>query len=352
LTEPEKNRTDSAGAGEPQNPVVIPEALLLAMKLETIFMPYATRQRGKLFADGRNTHARFVHYTSAEAALSIIQGKRVWMRNTTCMSDYREVQHGFDILNSFFSDKSESRAFINALDVCVPGAATEAIALFNQWWTDSPSSIRVNTYITSISDHDDKEDLHGRLSMWRAFGHVAARVAIVFRVPWYSGGTQALSVMFSPVGYLTKDEVHAELHAVIENVRANSAFLRTVDRSVVVRLVLLMLVAGVACLKHEGFREEREWRAIYLPKLWHSPLMESSTESVGGVPQKVYNFPLDVTVSDALHDLDITRIFDRLIIGPSPYPWVMYEAFVTALLKAGVSDAANRVFASNIPIRA
>lgn len=134
-----------------------------------------------------------------------------------------------------------------------PGAASEAIALFNQWWTDSPSRIRVNTYITSITEHDDKEDLHGRLSMWRAFGNVAARVAIVFRVPWYSGGIQALNVMFSPVGYLTKDQVHAVIPAVIENVCANSAFLRTVDRSVVVRLVLLMLVAGVACLKHEGF---------------------------------------------------------------------------------------------------
>jgi len=38
-----------------------------------------------------------VHYTSAEAALSIIGDKRVWIRNTTCMSDFREVEHRFDI---------------------------------------------------------------------------------------------------------------------------------------------------------------------------------------------------------------------------------------------------------------
>lgn len=83
-----------------------------------------------------------------------------------------------------------------------------------------------------------------------------------------------------------------------------------------------------------------------------SPLMESSTEIIGGVPQIVYKFPLDGTVSDALRGLDLSRILDGLIIGPSPYPWVMKEAFVAALLKAGVTDAESRVFVSNIPIRA
>jgi hypothetical protein len=62
--------------------------------------------------------------------------------------------------------------------------------------------------------------------------------------------------------------------------------------------------------------------------------------------------PLDSTVSDALGDLDLSRMFDRLIIGPSPYPWVMYEAFTAALTKAGVMEAETRVFTSGIPIRA
>jgi len=36
-------------------------------------------------------------------------------------------------------------------------------------------------------------------------------------------------------------------------------------------------------------------------------------------------------------------MFGRLIVGPSPYPWVMYEAFVEALTKLGITDAASRV---------
>jgi hypothetical protein len=73
--------------------------------------------------------------------------------------------------------------------------------------------------------------------------------------------------------------------------------------------------------------------------------MISSTEPIGGVPQIIYKIPLDKS------ELDLASMFDRLIVGPSPYPWVMYEAFVDALTRAGVTDAGNRVRISEIPLR-
>jgi hypothetical protein len=138
---------------------------------------------------------------------------------------------------------------------------------------------------------------------------------------------------------------------VIANIRANCDYLRSVDRSFIVRTVLIMLLAGVVSLKHEGFQEEREWRTVYAPNRWPSSLMESGTEVVSGVPQIVFKIPMDVTKSEKLADLDFSRIFDRLILGPSPYPWPMYQAFVDALKKAGVENAQDRVFVSGIPIR-
>jgi hypothetical protein len=163
--------------------------------------------------------------------------------------------------------------------------------------------------------------------------------------------TLELKTIFSPLGYLTSAEVHAGIYEVIESVRNNGDFLRSVDRSLVVTIVFGMLLVGVTCLKHEGFHEEREWRAIYSPKVLPSSLVESSTEIVGGIPQIVYKLRLDEAKSPALAELDLSRILDRQIIGPSPYPWVMYEAFVAALSKAGIPDAENRVFISNIPVR-
>jgi hypothetical protein len=190
------------------------------------------------------------------------------------MADFMEVEIGHDMLERAFSDGARKH-FFDALDLIVSEAAEEAVKRFDEWW----EHIRFSCYISSISEHDNDEDLHGRLSMWRA------------------------------------------------------------------------LLGAVTCIKHKGFQEELEWRAIYTPKITQSPLMECSTEVIGGVPQLIYKIPLDKSVSPDLTGLDLANIFDRLIIGPSPFPVAMYEAFVDALAKAGVSDASGRVWNSNIPLR-
>jgi hypothetical protein len=322
-----------------------PEKYELAIRLENIFMPKARARRDALY--NKKDRARFVHYTSAEAALNIIRTKRIWMRNTACMSDYREVSHGYDLLNAFFLDETNRNNFIGALDLCSPNIGQEAITLFNQWWSD----IQRNSYISSISEHDDSEDMHGRLSMWRAYGGSSASVAIVFSVPWYSGASEALNVMFSPVIYLNKDEAYNEINEVISNVQAHHKFLSSVDRLVLLGQVFNMLVTSVTCFKHEGFGEELEWRLLYAPNRSPSPLVKYDTEIIRGIPQIVYKMPLDVTVSNSLADLDISRLFDRLIIGPSQFSVAQYDAFVDTLKNAGVPDAEKRVFISGIPIR-
>src|SRR5262249_38411311 len=85
---------------------------------EAIFHPLAKRQRGALY--DQNPSARFVHYTSAESALKIITSKRLWMRNTTCMADYREVQHGYGILVRYFADLQKRSTFVQSIEQCAP----------------------------------------------------------------------------------------------------------------------------------------------------------------------------------------------------------------------------------------
>jgi len=113
---------------ESQTQVHIPEEVQRLVRLERIFMPHVRKQRDVLYKNEPNENdPRFVHYTTADNALKIIGSKRLWMRNTTCMSDYREVQHGFDMLAKFFSsDSTGLAAFREALDASAPGAAQEA----------------------------------------------------------------------------------------------------------------------------------------------------------------------------------------------------------------------------------
>jgi hypothetical protein len=252
------------------------------------------------------------------------------------------------MLLGFFKDKAKGELFFGAFDLSWPGVAKEAVGLFDGWLTD----IRAHTYIAALSKHHDNEDMNGRLSMWRAFGNsTVPRVAIVFKVPLLSGAADALKILFSPVAYLDETKVYEMMHSIITAANREVEFLKTVERQTVIAYIFQMLLAAVVCLKHEGFKEEAEWRAIYWPNRHSSHLMIPSTEVIGGVPQLVYSLPLDSMVSPELAGLEFSVLFDRLIIGPSQYPGPMWTAFVAALKGSGVKDAEQRVFASRIPIR-
>jgi len=326
------------------------EAHEVTSRLAGIFMPEALRQMKALFerVPGQTT-ARLVHYTTADAALKIIQKKRLWMRNTICMADYREVLHGFDMFNRYFVDITKRQAFIEAFDTVAPGVAAEAMAAFDNAWSD----IRLNTYIACLSEHQDSEDKNGRLSMWRAFGGgTGSRVGIVLNIPYMTLSPLALAVTFSPVAYLPPAQFHRVIEEVVANVKTERSYLQTLEPGFLVKMIFQMLVSGVVCLKHEGFGEELEWRAIYTPNRWFSPLMESSMEVIAGVPQVVHQIPLDGAAHPQIADLDFARLFDHLIVGPTPYPWPISCAFAQALKNSGVGDPENCIVFSEIPIRA
>jgi len=323
-----------------------PDQRATATKLLEVLFPYANRSRERM----ATANGRFVHYTSAENALKIIQSKCIWMRNATCMSDYREVNHGRDALNRYFNTPGRRQAFDAAVDACSPSMAADAFGLFDAWW----HATQLETYITSISEHDDREDVHGRLSMWRAFGYSTARVAIIVRINLDVGANLELGAELSPVGYFTDAVVTQELDLVVTNIRREQKFLAgvaAVDRQWLLNSIFMMLTSAAICLKHEGFHEEREWRVIHSPKRLPSQFIESSIEVVSGVPQRVYKIPLKSDPAGGLSGLDPDELVDRVIIGPTQFPYAMYDAFVSALEEAGVKNAANRVVISQIPVR-
>lgn len=324
-------------------------------RLEAIFSPIAHRLRNaKRENDNPNSeigpHNRgyFAHYTSADAGLQIIKTKRLWMRSTTCMADYREVNHGYDLLFKYFGEKGKRETFFAATDSVKPGSGQAALSTFDQWW----SNIRTNTYIASVSDHTiHRENDIGRLSMWRAFGAGQPRVALIFSVPWFSNLAVSLGLMFSPVLYLSEPMAQQILDAVVANIEREGEFLKSITETEFQNLVFQMLVSVVCCTKHEGFWEEREWRGVYTHGFNRKTLLERSVEVIGGVPQPVFKIPLDGSISPLLKDMDLSTTLDRVIIGPTAYSWVMYEAFVEALRSAGVPNPEQRVWNSNLPIR-
>jgi hypothetical protein len=136
--------------------------IALMIRLEGIFQPAWQRARErKRKADNPGVDSffsstgYFAHYTTADAGIKIIYSKRLWMRNATCMSDYREVQHGFDLVALYLRDPVRKQKFDAAIDAVFPGMGAAVLNLFNNWW----SNIRMNTYVASISEHSREKKI-------------------------------------------------------------------------------------------------------------------------------------------------------------------------------------------------
>jgi hypothetical protein len=316
------------------------------IKLANIFRPYAMKRWSEVVAQ----RGRFVHYTSAENAMRIIESKQFWMRNAKCMNDYMEVSHGHDLLVKFFQNKNPDhrKLFYSTLEPCGKEIAQKAISSIDTLW----DKIEFNTFIGSISEHDIDENAHGRLSMWRANGTASAKAAIVLNIPFEPDNPiEGLRLVMSPVRYFGYENVEKEFTEVINNIKNNIDFLRVQGSQVIINSIFTMLVIAAVSLKHVSFREEREWRLIYLPDFAPSKLMSREIEIISGVPQPVYQIPLMDNPAENVVGIGIPQLIDRIIIGPSEYPYPLYQAFTTILEKAGVDNPGSRVIISGIPLR-
>ena len=182
-----------------------------------IFFPHEFQRT----LDALNSRRRFVYYTTADTAISIISNREVWMRKTSLMNDYREIEHGFDCLNAAYKKHSDKlKPILNGM---FPGFSDKLEEKFNAWLP----SIRLDTYIACVSEHDDSEDRHGRLSMWRAYGGMAG-VAIVVNGGPFLRPSQALKAFSSPIAYRSDEGFDRDFVALIEMIDKSSDFLKSV----------------------------------------------------------------------------------------------------------------------------
>lgn len=311
-------------------------------KLQNIFMPHLSTG----LKDVEENKRQFIHYTSAENALNIINSEELWLRSPSCMNDYMEISHGYQLLFNFFTNKNHRELFFSTMDACGEGLAQEILNGFDEWW----EKIKFDTFIASISLHSEDEKQHGRLSMWRAYGSSGGKAALVLNNPPKTN--KNLRVMLSPAIYYTDTEFEEELLKIIANINENQDYLKGLERQTIFATVIAALIILAVSLKHPGFKEEQEWRLVYLPTMHpgHNWLRRS-VETINGIPQVIYKLPLKNNTDLNIKGLTVSELIENVIIGPTPYSLAMFDAFNEALVAKGVEVAASRVIISGIPLR-
>ena len=290
-------------------------------------------------------NAKLVYYTRADTAKSIIQNREIWFRNAALMSDFSEISYGLKLLTNAVSGPV-GESFGRTANGLFPDATGSAGVLLKPMIPDW----HLETYLSCWSLHHPSEDQNGRLSMWRAYGDVA----LVLRNRAFHAFGDESGMQSLPVNYFSLSDCAAQVEQVAENIRSNAASIQGEGRRKFEEDLAQMAFLYAIRTKHPGFAEEEEWRVWFRPadNPGGKAIFKEKVVVIDGIPQRVWALPLKNAPRKGLHNANIGSLLDRIIIGPTAYPYVSATAFVRLLEGVGVRDAADRVVVSEIPLRA
>lgn len=290
---------------------------------------------------------KLAHYTTADTALQILDGRKLWMRNATVMNDHSEIRHGHEIVDAAL-DLAPGQKLKRVLAQINPG-------LVSMGWpklVPLSETAKSQIFMTSLSEHN-AEDRLGRLSMWRAYGGSVAGVALIFNTEVIKNPAVNLATVASPVLYGGFEEFAAELDALSDRIAQNATLIRSIPIEVSGLILGSAIHYAYMSIKHAGFSEELEWRLIHRPfddggNAW----VRNNIVSIRGVPQLLYELPLDnIHQGMKFPQFDLNRLIHRIIIGPSLYPTTVQRAFIEKLNALEVSNPAAKVVVSDTPLR-
>lgn len=292
---------------------------------------------------------QLAHYTTADTALKILKGRSMWLRNAGVMNDFSEIEHGKAAIEPVIKGPLGVR-LINLLDSIEPGLSRKAMDLHVQHRQHAREAI----FMLSLSEHNPNDTL-GRLSMWRAYGGPVAGVALLFKRGVVDVEADAdLELAAMPVLYGGPDEFHVEFEEMLGCLEAEIDFLKYQGGDIISLITATFLQFAMMTVKHPGFSEEQEWRIIHRPYEFPSAYIAPTTLTIAGIPQAIYEIPFYDEALGGFHtvpELKLNDILDGIIIGPCFYPETLFRAFKDQMEAAGIEDAKDKIFVSNIPLR-
>lgn len=316
-------------------------------ELLNLFIPLYADLRPEDLFDVRKP--LLAHYTTIKSLEKILQTNEIWFSNPRFMNDMEEVRFGVLQGNTLV---------IGNEDLANACRSPEREHLFQHafaYFFDEFANKRVlNTYVFCLSEHD-KDDNDGLLSMWRGYCANGNGVSIVFDTAQLNT-VEGSPLIIADVHYETTEARVAWLHNII-------AHCANIIRTSVVPDEKLYLAAHALFeriklfalfTKHCGFKEEHEWRVLYLPerdaRQMLAPMFHYTVGSRGVEPKLRFKVkPIQGLTAD---DLSLTKIVDRIILGPSVSSPLAASAMERMFELLGHDSLKAKLRTSTIPFRA
>jgi len=308
-----------------------------------------------LFADLRDGDSfpvkspLLAHYTSVQALEAILRSDEIWFSNPLFMNDMEEVRFGISVGANLFLTSTELEF------ACGNKERFERLKwTFNHYYNTFANEHVIDTYVSCLSEHV-KDDTDGLLSMWRGYGGNGSGAAIVFDAGKLPIRDDA-PLIFARVQYASTEERTNWLQ------RLTTQFAKILGQANIPDDKLWLgsymfferLKLFAVFTKHQGFKEENEWRVVYMKDRDRGKAFEQMISywvGARGVEPK-----LKIKIEDIPDltddDLSLSKIVERIILGPSLSSPLARASILKMLDTLGRSDLKDRIKTSTIPFRA
>jgi Protein of unknown function (DUF2971) len=292
------------------------------------------------------------HYTSLEVLEKIIQHNELWFSHPFFMNDVQEMRFGIAEGCKVFDAFSRHQEFIALCGTEV--RAAKLASYFAGCLSAFELKNKFDVYVLCFSDHDDVADSDGLLSMWRGYGANGNGAALIFRTD-YLRPREHSPLLAGKVIYATDAERRKWFE---EMFRKGLKILHSEslpdDKLHVAAMAMFESMKVFALLsKHQGFKEEREWRIIYFPERDTLHLLENQISYFlgrRGIEPKL-KFKVEPLMLEPRETWTFNSILHKIILGPSLSSELTVAAVCKMLVAHGKADFRGKLSASGIPLR-
>jgi hypothetical protein len=232
------------------------------------------------------------HYTNHQGFSGILTSSSLWATDSLYLNDSSELSFGFELLKQSMIEKlGEHFDVPNEKDIA-------EVIVDSTFQHLEESSQRI--YVTSFCEEGDL------LSQWRGYAG-ASGVSIGFNYPFFKNTIEKLDYPLGPVEWGLSKVLYGEeaklLADKISLIAVKELKIYLQDESNTPRTVgnwhfsrILNSISDIyqyfiCSVKHDGFKEEKEWRLIGIEK--GIPLVKYRTSATEIVPYIKFKFPDD-----------------------------------------------------------
>jgi len=302
--------------------------------------------------DYPNSRPLLAHYTTLENIERIITSEQMWLSNPLLMNDLEEVRfgvlNGMEIIRSSkelhdaLGNDDRRRLFFDTLESAFDVYGNEDV---------------IDLYVICFSVHK-KDDNDGILSMWRGYGNQGKGAALVFDTSKLPVPDET-PLTLGGVWYATKDERKERITEKIKElssfIAANAfpdQYLHAAARELFKRLCIFSVFS-----KHIGFKEENEWRLVYLKD---RDQIDDENERVffekyfsyfngpNGVQPKL-KLPIGEFLGSINAAISFSDLIESIIIGPTVASPLAKRSVERMLKAIGKESLIDKVKSSEIP---